>query len=296
MKDELSKEDKEIVDRILYSLKLTTKPSKNPTVHFIVAPPGSGKTGLEIYLNNEMSKHEEDTIKIGSDKIAALHPEYDKWVQLPAEECYSVSRKFTVPASNIIYEDLRNSKMNMLFEKTFHKGASDLEFVKKFKDAGYKVIINVMATDKYESILSCHERDIKASQIGLAPRPVSRKNFDRMYTTFLSEIISMENQKLCDEIRVFKRGEKMSEPGMIYKSGDTNYMNAFQAVEEERRKERQSLYNPNSSVNFQERINKAIEDVKRFIDNETIRENSIKELEQLQLEFIQDLSRSMKII
>ena len=296
MKDELSEEDKKIVDKILYSLKLTAKPSKKPTVHFIVAPPGSGKTGLETFLNNEMSEDEEDAIKIGSDKIAALHPEYDKWIQLPADECYSISRKFTVPASNIIYEDLRNSKMNMLFEKTFHKGNTDIEFVKKFKDAGYKVVINVMATDKYESILSCHERDIKASQIGIAPRPVSRKNFDKMYTAFLSEIISMENQGLCDEIRVFKRGKKMSEPNMIYKSGDTSYINAYQAVEEERRKERQSLYNSNNSVNFQERINKAIEDVKRFIDNESISENSIKELEQLQLEFIQELSRSIRVI
>lgn len=296
MENKLSDQDRQIVDKILYSLKMTTKPSKNPTVHFIVAPPGSGKTGLEIYLNNEMLENDEDAVKIGSDKIATLHPEYEKWVQLSADECYSISRKFTIPASEIIYEDLRNDKINMLFEKTFHKGTSDLEFVEKFKKAGYNVIINVMSTDKYESILSCHERDIKAAQIGIAPRPVARKNFDKMYTAFLSEIISMENMELCDKIRVFKRGKKMSKPELVYTSGDTKYMNAFQAVEEERRKERQNLYTSKNSVSFQERINKAIEDVKAFIDNDSIRRNSIRELEQLQIEFIQELSHSFKML
>lgn len=296
MNNNLSETDKQVVEKILYTLKLSAKPSKNPTVHFIVAPPGAGKTGLEVYLNNEMLAQSEDTLKIGSDKLATYHPEYNNWIQLSPDECYAVSRDFTAPASEIIYEDLRKNKFNMLFEKTFHKGTSDLEFVKKFKDAGYNVIIDVMATDKYESILSCHERDIKAAEIGIAPRPVSRKNFDRMYTTFLSEIISMENMKLCDKIQVFTRGKKMSKPNLVYASGDSNYMNAYQAVEEERGKQRKKLYSPNNSIVFQERINKAISDTESFIDNDKIRKQSIRELEQLQREFIQELSYSFKTI
>lgn len=288
--------DKQIIDKILYTLKLSVKPSNNPTVHFIVAPPGAGKTGLETYLNNEMLTKNEDSIKIGSDKLATYHPDYNEWLQLPPDECYAISRDFTIPASEIIYEDLRKNKINMLFEKTFHKGTSDLEFVKKFKEAGYNVIIDVMATDKYESILSCHERDVKAAEIGILPRPVSRKNFDKMYTTFLSEIISMENMQLCDKIRVFTRGKKMSKPNLVYTSGDINYMNAYHAVEEERRKQRKKLYLPNNSIIFQERINKAITDTENFIDNDKIRKQSIKALEQLQLEFIQELSYSFKTI
>lgn len=294
MENNLSKKDQKVVEKILYTLQMDAKPSENPTVHFLVGPPGSGKTGLEIYLNNEMLLQNEYSLKIGSDKLATYHPDYEKWVQLPSDECYVISRKFTIPASKLIYEELRKNKVNMLFEKTFHKGKEDLEFVKKFKDAGYNVVINVVATDKYESILSCHERDIKAAEIGILPRPVSRKNFDRMYTTFLSEIITMENMKLCDQIRVFTRGKKMSRPNLVYKSGDSNYMNAYQAVEEERSKQRRNLYSGMNSVLFQQRIKKAIEDTEYVIDNDKIREQSIKNLELLQAEFIQELSYSFK--
>lgn len=296
MQYNLLERDKQVVEKILYIMKLSAKPSINPIVHFIVAPPGAGKTGLEVYLNNEMVLKNEDSVKVGSDKLATYHPEYSKWLRLLPDECYSISRNFTIPASEIIYEDLRKEKINMLFEKTFHKGNEDLEFVKKFKEAGYEVIINVMATDKYESILSCHERDIKAAEIGIIPRPVSRKNFNKMYSTFLSEIISMENMHLCDKIGVFTRGKKMYKPNLIYTSGDSSYMNAYQAVEEERRKQRKKLYSPNDSIAFQERINKAIIDTENFIDNDEIKKQSIKDLEQLQCEFIQELSYSYRTI
>lgn len=292
----LTKEEEKLIKKIIYEYKLTTKPSQNPIVHFLVAPPGAGKTGMELYIKNLLKDSGEDAVQVGSDKLATYHPNYQEWLQLPAEECYQISRKFTVPASEIIYEQLRTEKMNMVFEKTFHKGESDLEFVRKFKEAGYKIVIDIMSTDKYESLLSCYERDIKAAEIGISPRPIARENFDKMYTSFLSEVISMENMGLCDSINVFTRGIKMSKPNLVYKSGDLTYMNAYQAVEEERRKQRRRLLEENNSLNFQKRISEAIKNTNTFIDNEQIRLQSLNGLYHLQNEFLQELSREIRFV
>ena len=291
---ELTEEEKKLVQKIIYEYTLTVKPSQEPTIHFLVAPPGAGKTGMEIYLKNKMQREGEDTVQVGADKLATYHPDYEKWLQLPSKECYKISRRFTGPASQIIYPELRKKHMNMIYEKTFHKGEKDLELVKKFKDAGYKVYINIMATDKYESLLSCYERDIKSAEIGLTPRPIARENFDKMYNHFLSEIITMEQRGLCDSVRVFTRGKKMFEPNLVYQSGDSNYMNVYQAVEEERKKQRRKVLGEGRII-FQKRICEAIQNTKNVISNDKIREQSLEGLYRLQREYFQELSQDMNL-
>lgn len=287
---ELNEKEKKTVKNIINQYLLEAKSKEHPIIHFLVAPPGAGKTGMEIFLKNKFKNSGDSVAVVGSDKLATYHPDYEEWLQLPPDECYRISREFTNPASDIVYEKLRKEKVNIIFEKTFHKGVEDLEFVKKFKDAGYNVEINVMATDKYESILSCHERDIKAAEIGVVPRPVSRKNFDKMYNTFLSEIITMEKFGLCDSINVYTRGKRISEPNLAYttSSEEPKYLNVYEAVNSERAMQRKKLLTHEASITFLERIGKAKDGINNVIDNQAIRKESLTDLENLRKEFLQE--------
>jgi len=184
-------------------------------------------------------------------------------------------------------QKLMEHKVSIISECVFAKGEKDYEKMRMFKNNGYNVEINVIAVDKYESFLSCIERDLLLLELGYDPRPVARTNHDRMYDPFLSEIMVMEKEKLCDEVRVFVRGES-KRPKLVWKTGDNKYSCAQEAIISERAKERNKILSQPHV--YMERLREAKEKVKVLVSDEKMKNNYLVQLTQLEKEFFNELS------
>lgn len=280
-------------NRFLSYIYATTKRSDNPEIDFIVAGPGAGKSGLENFLRNQLKKKDERCAIVNSDKIAEFHPYYEDAIEELPEVCYKVTRQFVRPATTIIFDELIENRINILNENTFDKGKSDLELVEKFKKAGYKIKINIIATDLFISRLSCYEREVRMLQDGDTPRGISKETQDRMYNSFVKEIEQLEKLGYCDEINVYTRGKNINKPQLVYKLGDKNYNSFKEALVEERNKQRkQILSNP---IEYLERIKSAKNSILQNGVNEILTKNSLKGLEELQRDFIEELSKENEV-
>lgn len=262
--------------------------SEKPKVSYIVGQPGSGKTSLSKHMQEQYTKNNECVVEVGSDKIATYHRYYDELVKLLPDDCYTLSRQFSIPAEKIISEKLRSNRISILREISLSKGEKDYQAIKEFKDANYSVEINIIAVDKYESFLSCIERDIKLVELGYDARPVARSNHDRMYDTFLQELIEIRKRGICDKVNVFKRGKAINQVELVYTTGDDKYATAQEAVMYERGLNRkQILADPQKYLS---RISEARQKIELLIQDEQMRNNYLNELKQLEKEFFQELA------
>lgn len=262
--------------------------STEPTVVYTIGQPGAGKTTLGRLILEEYKEREECIIEVNSDKIATFHRYYDDLIELLPDECYTLSRQFVRPAEPTIYGTIRNNKLNLFQEICLCKGEKDYDDMQSYRDSGYGIEIDIMAVDKYESFLSCIERDIKLLELGFSPRPVARANHDRMYEPMAQELIEISKRKLATRANVFVRGKTLMKPERVYTTGDTTYSSPQEAVLCERAKERRRLFeNPQ---NYLQRIANAKEKIMLMIDSETLRENYLRDLAQLEKEFLSELA------
>lgn len=267
--------------------KIEDLSSDNPKVSYVVGQPGAGKTSLSKHMQKEYEGRKECVVEIGSDKIATYHKDYNELLQLLPEECYVLSRQFAIPAEKIISEKLRNNRISIIREISLSKGEKDYQNIKEFKESKYNVEINIIAVDKYESFLSCIERDIKLLELGYDPRPVARSNHDRMYDSFLQELIEIQKRDICDKINVFRRGKALNQVDLVYTTGDNNYATAQDAVISERaRNKRQILA---ESQKYLSRLAEVRQKIEMLIQDEKMRHNYLNEIKQLEIEFLQEM-------
>ena len=267
--------------------------SSNPKISFITGQPGSGKTTLGKHIKDRMNNTGECAIEIGADKIATYHKYYNQLLKLLPDECYRISRQFVRPAEKIIMGELMKSKINIIQEISLSKGEGDYKRIQDFQDKGYDVELNVMAVNKYESFLSCIERDIKLLELGYDPRPVARINHDRMYESFLQEIQEIEKRKLASSINVFVRGNTLSRSELVYTTGDPRYVSALEAIISERDKNRRDVLR--NSTEYLARIEEARKKIRLMIPEERLRKDYMQHLTQLELEFLNELSLEKSI-
>ena len=268
------------VARFLAEAYATATISEKPELIYICAGPGAGKTSVERFFKKKFMDKGEKIFEVSSDKIAMFHPNYEEVLEELPEECYRLTRQFVKPALPKIYEGLRKHNISIINEKTFSRGA-DIEEVRRFKDEGYKVSVNIMATDIFESRLSCYEREAFTLMQGLTPRGCSTENQIKMHTTFIKGIRELEKENLLDEIKVYIRGENISKPPILkYTSGDTKYIDFEDAIVQEEAIQRKQILDNFGRYIF--RIDEARNKIKEYGQNEVLTNNAIKGLNELE--------------
>lgn len=272
------------IKRILAEAYATSNVCDNPELIYITGGPGAGKTSIERYLKQELLKKGIHPFIINSDKIAKFHPCYDAAIEELSEECYRITRQFVRPANPIIFDELMKRKIAIINENTLDHGSADIEQAKKFRNAGYKIYINIMATDLFESRISCYEREAATLQLGLTPRGCSSQNQFRMYNSFIEGVKKLEQLNLVDQINVFIRGKNISQnPILTYKTGDIKHRDFLEAISVERKKQREELLM--KPLDYYNRIKRTIEVIKEYGKNSILTSNTIKELKELAKDF-----------
>lgn len=263
--------------------------SKEPTIVYVVGQPGSGKTSLMNIIDNEFEAKGKFATEIGGDKLSTFHKYYNELLKMPPSECYLITRQFSNKALPIITQILMENKINIKKESCLNKGEKDIKKIKGFAQNGYRVKIDVIAVDKYESFLSCIERDIKLLELGYDPRPVSRMNHDRMYEPLLQEINQLQSEGLVEDIEVYTRGQSVNRPQLVYsKEKETTYRNAQEAIISERTKERRKLLN--NPEKYIKRLRKAKDSINLLISDKNMKKMYLSELETLESEFYNELA------
>lgn len=284
------------VNRILLDVYASSTISNKPKLIYIVAGPGAGKTSVEAHFRDLLKKEDEKPYTLDSDKIAQFHPDYEEVVKELPEDGYRITRQFVRPVAPVVFDELMKKHISIINENVLNKGESDIEQAKKFKKNGYKVLVNVMATDLFESRLSCYERNAAMLLAGLTPRGASKITQENMYNCFVDEIRQLEQLGFCDEINVYIRGENINEPPVLKyssKGGNENkYRDFYEAIVEERRHQREKLTS-NPEEYFQR-----IEDAKKIIAEHRIKEeltnNLLIELEELKEDFKKEIEKTEK--
>lgn len=279
------------VNRLLADAYSTATISENPSLVYISAGPGAGKTAIESFLKRQFKQKGERAYIVNSDKIAQFHPYYEDALEELPEECYRITRQFVRPAAPKIYEELMKNKINLINENTLDKGESDIQLARQFKENGYRISANIIATDIFESRLSCYEREAASLLAGLTPRGCSKETQMRMYNSFVAEIQELDRLGLCDEINVYTRGENINMPPVLkYSKDSSSYNNFYEALVEERAKQRKKLLD--NPTEYFLRIDRAKRTISEFSTNEKLKENSLLGLKELQSDFILELSKN----
>ena len=133
------------IDRVLADAYASSTVSDSPTIIYIAAGPGAGKTSIERYFITKFKNEKgERPYVLNSDMIAEFHPNYDEAIEELPEECYRITRQFVRPATPIIFNELMKSRINLINENLLDKGDYDIDIARKLKANGYKISINIM--------------------------------------------------------------------------------------------------------------------------------------------------------
>ena len=277
------------ISRFLMDVYSSSTTSKSPKLIIITAGPGAGKTGIEIFYKKRLKEIGERGAIVNADKIAMYHPYYEQALEELPEECYRITREFVRPAIPIIFEDLRKKKISIINERTLKKGQRDIDLIQQFRNNGYEISINIMATDEYIARLSCYEREAKELELGLIPRGISRQTQELMYNGFVQGIYRILENGLCDNINVYVRGNSISMPKKVYTNGDKKYRDFYEALISERKKQRN--YIMEHPGDFLTKIERTMEAIRKNGVLPNLTQNSINGLLELKQQFIKELER-----
>ena len=280
------------INRLLTEAYASATISSNPTLVYISAGPGAGKTAVESHFKRKFKENGEKAYVLNSDKIAEFHPNYEEALEELPEEGYRITRQFVRPATPIIFDNLMKNKVSIINENTLDKGKKDIELSQKIKENGYRISVNIIATDIFESRLSCYERDAAMLLAGLTPRGCSKETQMRMYNSFVSEVQELQSLGLADEVNVYIRGENINKPPVLkYSSNDANqeYSTFYEALVKERDIQRKKLLA--DPTTYLQRIKNAQKTISEYGVNKLLTENSLNALKELQEDFIAELGK-----
>ena len=293
-KYELSAADIKLgINRVLTEAFASATVSENPKIIYITSGQGGGKTSMALHKKRELKEEGIRAYGIDSDKIAEFHPYNEDLMEELPDVWYEETRKFVRPATPLIFEGLMRSKITLICEKVFNKGEKDFEQIRTLKEYGYKVEVNVIATDLFESRLSCYEREAAMLIAGLQPRGTTTKEKQiKLHNAFVRELGQIEQMGLCDEINVYIRGENINKPPILKYSTlakDNKYKSFQEAIKEERRIQREKLVaNP---ADYLVRIENARKTIQEYGTNPELTQNAKNGLNELQQDFIIELGK-----
>ncbi len=214
------------IGKVINSCMLSGKVmSQNPIAIIDIAPPGSGKTGLNGLALRELNNN---AVVINSDELKPFRPNIDELAKKYPEYYTKVTNQESNKWTDDLFDEAVKKRVNIIFEGT---GRNLKLLLKRIESlSGYKIIVRGMAVDELNCLMSIIERydgQVKAKGWG---RLVTKEHFYKAYTEMLDTIGKIETCGLVDLTEVYVRSDNPSEPTCIYSSSKRNYENASQAV------------------------------------------------------------------
>lgn len=239
---------------------------ERPKSIFTVAQPGAGKTALKSYILSEAQSNGvfSKFVEFNPDEISTHHKFYPEIIEHYPDAQYDILQRFTRRAlDTYLRQRAVEMRCNIMQEGTFASTDGYLSIIDFQQNGGnaqigeigqggmrttkgvrgdYDVEINVLAVNRFESLLSCFDREQYFDENGLPPRAVTIENHDYAYEKMLQTVDEVEKRKLFNRMRVFRRGYVEEKPELIYIAGDRRFSSASEAIRHERRRQELELF------------------------------------------------------
>lgn len=193
-------------------------PVPNPVAIIDIAPPASGKTGLNSYGKNQFEDN--NVVIVNSDELKPFHPKIDEIAKLYPEYYTKVTDQESNTWTSDLLEKALEEGYNVIFEGT-GRNARILETIKQ-KMKNYEVIVRGMSVNESNCLISLLERyEYQVITRGWG-RLVTLEHFYETYNEMPNTIDTIEKSGVVDSVEVYRRGNTPSEPVKIYDSREQN--------------------------------------------------------------------------
>lgn len=269
----LEQEEHDKIGEQIQKIMLHDKfPVENPQAIIDIAPPASGKTGLNDYGKSKFLDN--NVVIINSDEYKPFHPKIDEIAKYFPQYYTKVTDQESNTWTSDLFDKALKEKYNVIFEGT-GKNTRILDTVQaKMQD--YKVIVRGMAVNDLNCLMSILERYDKQVEHKGWGRLVVMDHFYETYCKMPDTIDVIEKSGVVSSVEIYKRGDRPEKPVKIYDCVDKEsgrFLTAKQAVIggrkedeknavkyfEEHRKEFQSIVKSNSVTDAEiEILNKIV--------------------------------------
>jgi predicted ABC-type ATPase len=233
----LPKDERNEIGNKINAIMLNGKePSEHPIAIINIAPPGSGKTGLNGYACAQFKDN--NVVIINSDELKPFHPRIDELAKKYPQYYTKVTNQESNFWTDNLFDAIVANNYNVIFEGT----GRNLKLLKNmmYKMHGYKIIVRGMAVDEMNCLMSIIERyEGQVKQKGWG-RLVALDHFYKAYEEMLDNIQAIEQSEMADIVEVYTRGEIPSKPIRLYNSRNREFQDVRAAVIVGRQRDRKS--------------------------------------------------------
>lgn len=264
-KYKLSKiEHRKIGDKINEIMLLGKTPAQNPIAIIDIAPPGSGKTGLNGMAEKQLN---DNIIIVNNDELRPYHPKADEIAKLYPEYYTKVTNEESKFWTDDLVDKAIEGRYNILYEGTGRKIEIFERMISKMKD--YKIIVRAMAVNELNCLMSILERyygQVKEKGWG---RIVSVDTFYKAYDDeMLNTVETFEEKHMVDIVEVYVRGDLPTEPIKIYGTDTREFTNAKVAIIKGREKDKEM-----ARKYLKENFNNSLLNGNEFLEERDFRKN-----------------------
>lgn len=243
-KYKLSESEHNRIEKEIKRIMLYNKfPVEHPKAIIDIAPPASGKTGLNGYGMQQFVNN--NVVVINSDELKPFHPKVDEIAKMYPEYFTKITDQESNTWTSSLFEEALSKKYNVIFEGT-GRNARILDTIKE-KMGEYEVIVRGMAVNEQKCLMSILERfELQVKSKGWG-RLVTLDHFYETYNAMPKTIDAIEKSGIVNAVEIYKRGTTPNEPVKIYDSRDTvtrRFPNARFAVLEGRVEDGKTITSP----------------------------------------------------
>ena len=285
VKYKLSDEEHDRIGQEIINIFMHDKfPVKNPKIIIDIAPPASGKTGLNAFGTQEFL--DDNVIIINSDEFKPFHPRINEIATSYPQYYTKITDQESNTWTSALFEKALSEKYNIIFEGT-GKNSRILDTIKS-KMQGYEVIVRSLAVNELNcliSILDRYEHQIRTKGNG---RLVTYDHFMETYNAVPNTIDDIEKSDLIKDLEIYSRGHVPSQPQLLYNTSTREYSrfpNAKYAILAGRKED---------FIKAQKYYEEHIEELKRLVYSKEPIQAEIDILDKIEEIYINDIKSKLE--
>jgi predicted ABC-type ATPase len=195
-------ETDDTVNLIISRLTNGITASDVPTAVIIGGQPGCGKTELQRIAEDELNNN---IVICNGDNLREFHPHIVEIKKLHEDLFPAMTIELAHQWNNELCRYCRENKLNYILETTFATGEGLNDTIRELKQAGYRVIIKLLAVHSRQSLLGTYLRFESMKKIDGFGRRVSRNNHDDRYQEIPHTLTCVLQASLFDELSIYGR-------------------------------------------------------------------------------------------
>ena len=177
--------------------------SPTPTVLFIGAQPGAGKTQTAARI---MAQYGRPFVSIDSDELRKFHPQFRDIMRADPLRMAVLTNQAASEWVQMAIADARAAGYDVLIENSFHTPDVVLAEASRFKDAGYTTHAIALAVPGRDSRLGAVRRYVDAAAAGRTARWTNLASHEAGMTGLPATVEALQNSPVIDRLTITRPG------------------------------------------------------------------------------------------